>query len=82
MPIPTVQHSQKAKEEDIEGIIAQTEFLAFKRWHFAGFLIILGVILGLLAAVCASQYRITYILTHTVKRIHGDTGHLLSDLEL
>jgi hypothetical protein len=79
--MPHTQATLRVSKEAQE-IITQTEYLAFKRWHFASFLVILGIILGLLAALCMSQYRITYILTHTVKRIHGDTGHLLSDLEL
>lgn len=85
MQTPPLGHStqeEKAEIRQVEAIFAHAEYLALKRWHFAAFLVVVGVILGLLGAVCCTQYRITYILTHAIKRIHGDTGHLLIDLEL
>ena len=81
-PVRQSSSREEAEVKEVQALVAQAEFFAFKRWHFAAFLVVVGIILGLLGAVCATQYRITYILTHTIKRIHGDTGYLLNDLEL
>jgi hypothetical protein len=82
---PLRQSSAKEEEAEVrnvEAFIAHAEFLALRRWHFLAFLVVIGVILGLLGAVCVTQHRLTYILTHAIRRIHGDTGHLLSDLDI
>jgi hypothetical protein len=85
MPPPPLRHSNTQDETQAQAhaaYIAEVEYLAFRRWHFTALLVVIGIILGLLGSLCVTQHRLAYILTHSIKRIHGDTGHLLTDLDL
>ena len=45
---------EEAEVRNIETFIAHAEYMALRRWHFLAFMVIIGIILGLLGAVCVT----------------------------